>query len=253
LFPKKLPTRLLLPLVLLAASKGYGWDRIVSGAPNITEIVGELGAGGQLVGVGDFCQMSLPKVAGVRMRWEEMLSLRPTRLLLMDSQVEDSGLNLCRALHLPVLSLSFRSLSDIPANTRSIGDFLDLHLKGEAVASAFERRLDTLPRLAPARVIYVLWWNPLRVAGRGSFIGEGLARLGLRTPVEGDGFPQISIEQMAAWEPGLLLYPDDAGPPPKIFVEMGRWRLFSVPGDLWNRPSLAFPRALEGLAHELEK
>jgi len=239
--------------MLLAASEGFGGVRIVSGAPNITEIVGELGAGGQLVGVGDFCPEPLPKVAGVRMRWEEMLRLRPTRLLLMDSQTEDSGLTLCRALHLPVLILSFRSLSDIPANTRSIANFLDLRLTGEAVASAFERRLGALPRVTPARVLYVLWWNPLRAAGRGSFIGEGLARLGLRTPVEGDGFPQISIEQVAAWEPDILLYPDDAGPPPKIFIAMGRWRLFSVPGDLWNRPSLAFPRALEGLAHELEK
>ena len=187
------------------------------------------------------------------MRWEAALRLNPTHLLLMDSQVDASGLALCRSLSLPVLILSFRTLDDIPANIRRIGEFLDRPDQGKAEARSFEQRLSALPRRAGRSVLYVLWWTPMRVAGRGSFIGQGLARLGLQTPVKGDGFPQLSLEEVLAIKPNVILYPDDAGPPPSGLLDRGLWTFMRVQGDLWNRPSVRFPQALEDVSHALEE
>jgi ABC-type Fe3+-hydroxamate transport system substrate-binding protein len=187
------------------------------------------------------------------MRWEAVLRLNPTHILLMESQAEGSGLDLCRSLSIPVLVLSFHALDDIPANIRRVGAFLHRPDRGEAAARGFEERLSALARRPTLSALYILWWTPLRAAGRGSFIGQGLARMGLYTPVKGDGFPEISLEAVLTMAPDLILYPEEAGPPPSGLLDRGPWTLMPVKGDLWNRPSVRFPQALEVLSHELEK
>lgn len=212
-----------------------------------------LGAGPELVGVSDFCGGRLPRIAGLRMRWEAVLRLNPTHILLMESQAEGSGLALYRSLSIPVLILSFRALDDIPANIRQVGAFLHRPVQGEAVARGFEERLSALARPSSLSTLYILWWTPMRAAGRGSFIGQGLARVGLNTSVKGDGFPEISLEAVLTMAPDLILYPEDAGPPPLGWLARGPWILKRVKGDLWNRPSVRFPQALEELSRDLQK
>ena len=231
-----------------------GEVRIVSGAPNLTEILVRLGHGHSLVGVSDFCPPGHPRVAGLKVRWESVFALHPTHLFLLPTQAERPGLNAAGRLGVKVLVLDFSRLDSIAPNARLIGAFLGG--QGEALPSAraFEADLRALPRIPEARTAYVLWWSPLVTAGPSSFIGEGLARLGLETgpPSEAE-FPTVPAEALLAWSPALVLYPSDAGPPPAWLQSGHGIRFKEVPADRWNRPSLDFPAALKDLGDALTR
>ena len=204
------------------------------------------------MGVSDFCPPGHARVAGLRVRWESVWALHPTHLLLLPTQADPAGLASARRLGVQVAILDFYRLGDIPGNTRKIGAFLGGADEAEGRACAFETALDALPRVAPLKVSYVLWWSPPVTAGSSSFIGEGLARLGLEPGPPSDAqFPVHAAETILAWKPALILYPSDAGPPPDWMKAGPGIRFMEVPADRWNRPSLDFPAALADLGHAL--
>ena len=204
------------------------------------------------MGVSDFCLPDLPRVAGLRVRWESAWALHPTHLLLLPTQAEASGLASARRLGVKALVLDFSRLANIPSNARRIGAFLEYPAEAERPARAFEEALGSLPRVAPVRTAYVLWWSPPVTAGPSSFIGEGLARLGLEVgPPSAMEFPTLAAEALLDWKPALVLYPSDAGPPPAWMRAGPGIRFMEVPADRWNRPSLDFPDALRHLGDAL--
>jgi len=186
------------------------------------------------------------------MRWEPAFALHPTHLLLLPTQAEPAGLRAAHGLGVKTLILEFSGLKSIPAGTRRLGAFLDRAEKAEVLARTFEEALTTLPRVSAERTAYVLWWSPPVTAGPSSFIGEGLAGLGLDAgpPSEAE-FPALSAEALLAWNPTLILYPSDAGPPPAWMKAGTGVRFLEVPADRWNRPALDFPAALRDLGYAL--
>ena len=54
--------------------------RLVSLAPNVTEIVFALGAGNRVVGADDFSDANVPKVGGVQPDVEKIVALKPDQI-----------------------------------------------------------------------------------------------------------------------------------------------------------------------------
>lgn len=156
--------------------------RVVTLAPSLTETVLALGAGERLVGVSRFddapAVQKLPRVGGYTdPSVEAVVSLRPDLVLCEPSPGNRAAVERMAALGAPVLAVALGSEEEILAALREVGGALGLAGKGEEVARATRGRVDAVrgraKAVAPVKVLVVYDWDPLVVAGPGSF-GDGM-------------------------------------------------------------------------------
>jgi ABC-type Fe3+-hydroxamate transport system substrate-binding protein len=188
---------------------------VVTLDPNATEILFWLGCGGRVIGTDDFSNtpaaaVPLPKVGGIQPSVEKIVRLRPD-LVIGSSTVNQS--DVARALQgvgIPFLRLKTDRLSDIPTAAQLLASRVDCPPPSNAIA-AFQLRLEA-QRHAPrknARVLVLVWPNPLYVAGRGTFADDLLQLTGAENAVSHDtsGWPAYSLESIVAAPPDVLLFP----------------------------------------------
>lgn len=193
--------------------------RIVSAAPNITEICCALGLRDSLVGRTRYCEYP-PGIEKVRsigalldMNNEALLELRADLILVAGESVAQS--DKLRGLGLRFESLPDRSLEDLFATIRKIGALANREQAAERLGAALRADLETVrqrhsgkPKL---RVLLTL--GPLAdppappyVAGPGSFYDE-LLSLGNQTNAapSASAFGQLSLEFIARNEPDVIV------------------------------------------------
>lgn len=180
--------------------------RVVTLAPSLTELVLELGAGARLVGVSRFddaeAVRALPRVGGlVDPSAEAILRLRPDLLLVPPGAGDRTTVERIAALGVPVLVVPLESLSDILEGIDAVAAALGLGEQGKELRAGLEEKIETFRKRAAAlprvRALIVFGWQPLVVAGPGSYADELLriaggenAGAGLRGP-----FPALPAER----------------------------------------------------------
>jgi iron complex transport system substrate-binding protein len=195
-------------------------SRLVSLAPNLTEIVCAVGGADRLVGRTDVCNYpsgivsQVPVVAAFgRPYLEPLLAQKPT--LVLETALEDKamGVTLDR-LGIGHRHVPCRRLAEIPGAIRSIGRLAGRVDAGETLATAIEQgiriRQDAVSGLSPAQrplVFVELWGDPLMTAGKSSFISELVALAGGRNL--GDELTQdyatVSTEWVIERNPEVIL------------------------------------------------
>jgi iron complex transport system substrate-binding protein len=220
--------------------------RVVSLAPNITEMVFALGCGQRIVGTDNFSDYPaaakrLPKVGGVEPDVEKIVALHPDLVVASASGVHPNLRRALQAVQVPLLVMRTDRVSDIAPAMSSIGRSLQCSGGAAAVSqfsAAMERQRRT--RAQSPRVLFAVWTDPLYVAGRGTFVDDLLSLTGARNAVEAGGWPQYSLEEFVAHPPDLLLYPDRSVTVEAVGVLMQRAHLKvrAVPVDenVFTRP-----------------
>src|SRR5436190_17527555 len=132
--------------------------RLVSLCPSLTELVFALERGSELVGVTRFCVhpadgvRALEKIGGTKDPDVARIAALAPDLVLMnreENRVEDA--HALRALGVPVHDSMPRTLEETAAMVRSIGDALERHELGEAIARDIEQRAERAQKRAAAR------------------------------------------------------------------------------------------------------
>jgi len=244
-----------------------GGVRVVSLAPNLTEIVCVLGARDELVGRSGACDYPadvrmLPEVGrfGTPLL-EPLLGCRPT--LVLDVDLENPAVRTTlRAAGIRSEQVACRRVADIPGAIRLIGGLLGRAAVAEACAAQLEVGLsDCRARRAAEvgprpRVLVVVWHDPLMTVGARSFVSELVTLAGGENvgDVVARGYYAVSPEWAVAVDPDLVLVL--AGGMTGTAVEQlpvladlpavraGRVRVLPDP-DVVCRPG---PRVLEGIA-----
>ena len=192
-------------------------QRIVSLLPSLTEFVCALQACARLVGVDDYSNhpasvRALPHVGGLEdARIESIVALKPDLVLVPTSS---RALDRLQALGLKVLALEPRTFADVQRVLALLGPVL-----GVADAGAVWRRIeqdlaaaarDLPPQMRGARVYFEVSSAPY-AASEASFIGELLARLGLRNivPAALGPFPRLNPEFVVRADPQWIMVADD--------------------------------------------
>jgi ABC-type hemin transport system substrate-binding protein len=196
-------------------------DRVVSLAPNITEIVYAIGGGAKLVGTDDFSDFPdaatrLPKVGGVEPNVEKIAALRPDLVIANASNVHPNLQRALAAVHIPLMVVRTERLADVSAAMAQIGRPLPGDPR-RAIA-AFDRQIETerRHRARRPRVLFVVFTNPLYVAGRRTFVDDLFELTGATNAAEVSGWPQYSLESFIAHRPDVLLYPNRSVTPAAI-------------------------------------
>src|ERR1700682_2982194 len=164
--------------------------RIVSLAPNLTEIVFALGEGDRLAGDTDYCDYpdeapKKPRVGGpVNPNLEQVVALKPDIVLATAINRRETVDALAR-IGVPVYATDPHSVADMIASIEHIGEVLEAEKTAKPLAAGLRERLSSLDRriarTTARRVLFVVWTNPLISIGRGTFIADALRRSGARS------------------------------------------------------------------------
>lgn len=185
--------------------------RIVSLAPSLTEMAIALGAESRLVGVTDFCQdvdEKLPRVGGLQIDVERIVHAKPDLVLAIETSSQARTLRALRKLGIQVEVLPAESVADIKMWVLQLGTWFDVTEAAAGYVAKLDEVLGAKPVAADApRVLFVVDWKPLYVAGAGSFVDELLAAAGARNAYadQQQSYVPADVEHVVARDPDVII------------------------------------------------
>ena len=190
--------------------------RIVTLAPNATELVYAAGAGADIVGT--VLRSDHPPAArqiarigdGIQLSEESILSLHPTLVIAwLPTEGTRSLAQRLAPLGVPLIYARPRSLDDIPELIRDLGARLGTDATAGPAAQALERRIQALrPAPPPPQTVFIeISADPLYTLGRDPLINDLLARCGGINPYADSAIPapQVGVESVLHLNPQVLL------------------------------------------------
>jgi iron complex transport system substrate-binding protein len=241
-------------------------QRIISLAPNVTEILFALGLENRVVGVTSYCDF--PEAAKAKDKvgdtlqpnLEKIISLKPDLVVVSTSSQLENLTRRLDQLAIPVYVTNPRSVREVAASIRSLGEVTGMSERAQGLAGEMETRISEVALrvsgLGRPRVLYVLQTGPLITAGRNTFIND-LINIAGGQSISGDqtaDYPQFSRETVVARAPEVIVAPSIHGA--ELVKESDLRRDFAttpairsnrivwVTPDLVDRPG---PRIVEGL------
>lgn len=233
-------------------------SRIVTLAPNVTEIAYAIGAGGRIAGTDDASDYpaaakALPKVGSMQPNIEKIVALQPDLVLASTEGNPPSLAASLDAARIPLFVVRTDRLAEIPGAMRRLGAVLGAQA-AEAAVRKLEREVQAQRRVRrnPPRVMFVVWTDPLYVAGRATFTDDLFELTGARNAVALEGWPQYSLESLLESPPDLLLYPRGAVTPGQMDALLKRVpglgsRVVPVDEDIFQRPGPRMAQAAAAL------
>lgn len=185
-----------------------GGVRIVSLAPNITEILFAIGAGDQIAGVTRYCDFpeeakKKKKIGGILdPDIEAILSLSPDYVLFGNHTLARKFSPILIKGGVKTLSFEADTVEGLLATIRGIGGIAGKRVEADQLADNIRKKLEALKKHAGAeplmelKTAVVVGHDPLVLAGKGSFPSRMISLLGLKNIAE-EGLPRESHLQTA--------------------------------------------------------
>jgi iron complex transport system substrate-binding protein len=247
-------------MVVLAAPA----RRIVSLAPNLTELLYAAGAGDVIVGASEFSDYpeaarGIPRIGGGGgLDIEAIIDLQPDLVVAWESGNPDGQLERLQALGMRLFLSEPRQLLDVPGTLVRLGQLAGHEQVARAAARAYEARYRQLQLRYSGRpavtVFYQVWRQPLMTVNGAHLISDVIRLCGGRNvfsdlPVLA---PQIDIEAVLAADPEVIIVGTGGTSEIAELQDWSRWpmlaavaqgHLYGVQRELLVRHS---PRILDG-------
>ncbi|HSB67925.1 MAG TPA: cobalamin-binding protein [Candidatus Methylomirabilis sp.] len=199
--------------------------RIVSLVPSITETLFELGAGDQVVGVTKFCTeppdgvRTKTRVGGPKTpRHDAIRDLAPDLVIANVEENRRADVETLRAAGLPVFVTFPRSVREGIQLIRDLGVLTDRGQRAEALCASCERAVaeiaDTQDGRSRVRVFCPIWRRPYMTINADTYVHDVLRTCGGENVFgdRPDRYPVVSLAEMAAMRPDMVLLPDEPFP-----------------------------------------
>lgn len=245
--------------------------RVITLAPSATELVYAAGAGADIVGTvlrSDYPPeaRAIPRIGdGIQFSEETILTLRPT--LVVGWLPSDGTRSLARRLAplgVPLVYANPKSLDDIPALIRDLGERLGTRATADAAARGLERRIRALrPAPPPPQTVFIeISADPLYTLGRDPLTNDLLTRCGGTNPYATHAIPapQVSVESVLHLNPQVLIVSPYGRE--TLAARRAWWaqhglaaalagRIYAVDPDLLHRPGPRLVDAAEAICADL--
>ena len=240
-------------------------NRVVSLAPNLTEIVFAVGGGNQLVGRTSYCDFPAEAKAVAEVgdtlhpSLERIIALKPQVVLVSTASQLEGFTRQLQEHDIAVFVTDPHDLDGVFRSIDQIGDILGAAEKAKQLTDALKRRVMILAQklhvAPPVRVFYQLSAEPLYTAGKDSFVNDLIMFAGgisVTADVPG-AWPKYSAEAALATKPEAIILPTggsmgdsnmEVAEPLKRSPAVLNGRVYKINGDLLVRPG---PRAIDGL------
>ena len=244
--------------------------RLVSLAPNITEIVYALGLGDELEGDTDNCdfppQAKLKPHVGtmVNPSLERIVALKPDLVLGTPEANRRETADQLERLGIPLYGVTANTLAGTLASIEDLGKILGRAAEARNVVAQMQARVDRVKTRIAGRpkpkVLFVVWYRPLITVGPHTFIADVIRTAGgipIGEDLKGE-WPRLSLEELLPQDPDLILFPESESfsPNKQEFQNLPGWkdlqavkenRMFFV-SETILRPGPRLVDALEELA-----
>ena len=240
-------------------------ERIVSLAPNLTEIVYAVGASDHLVGRTRYCDYP-PEVKNVAEigdtmtpSIERIIALKPQVVLVSTASQLEAFTKQLEQQKIAVYVTNPRSLDEVFRSITTLGDLFGMHDRAEKLAADLRRRADAVTAAVgstkPITVFYQVSDEPLYTIGRESYLTDLVRRAG-GVSVTADvptAFPRFSDEAALAARPETIILPtggsmgtanSTVAAPLKNSPAVLNDRVYKINEDHLQRPG---PRLVDGL------
>jgi len=190
--------------------------RIISLAPNLTEIIFAAGAGKYLVGVSSFSDYpqvakNIPVVATFNdLDMEKIVDLHPDLVVAWQGGNPLKQLNQLRKLGIPVYVESFSKITDIPKNILAIGKLAGTNVTARQAANkfmhAFAQLKHNYAHKKPVKVFYELSLQPLLTLNDRSLVGQVIHLCGGKNifATTRTLAPHVNVASVLAADPQLI-------------------------------------------------
>ncbi len=247
-------------------------DRVVSLAPNLTEIVFAVGAGNRLVGRTSFCDYppeakAIPEVGDtIHPNLEPIIALKPQVVLVSTASQLEVFTQQLQGQNIAVFVTDPHDLEGVFRSIEQIGEIVGEKDRANQLVQNLRERTNAVEQAVkqkpPVRVFYQASGEPLYTAGRDSFVTDLMRRAGA-TSVTADvpgAWPKYSNESALAARPEAIILPTGGsmGAANATVVEALRQspavlngRVYKINDDHLARPGPRLVDGLEEMAHAL--
>lgn len=194
--------------------------RIISLVPSITELLIDLGLEDRLAGRTKFCiepvgrVEHIPIVGGTKNFHVERIRDQKPDLIIANKEENDRERTLLLAEDFHVHVTDIKSLSDAIEMIHEIGALTGADLQASLLANQIERAFSDLSKPDSLnRAAYLIWQNPLMVAGGDTFISSMMDAAGfLNVFADRKRYPEVTIQDVRDAHPDLLLLSSEPFP-----------------------------------------
>jgi len=245
--------------------------RVVSLAPNITEIVYALGQDHRLVGATTYSDypkaaLTLPKVGSyVHLDLERIVALAPDLCLAIKDGNPISAVSRLESLGVPVYAVDPRNLASVMDTISRIGLLLQAVEPAEQLVQEMQSRIQAVEARVKQSdhrpgLFFQIGIAPIVSVGTNTFIHELIVRAGARNLAAGSiAYPRFSKEQVLGMLPDVIIVTSMARAAvfERIKKDWYQWqdlpavqhhRVYVQESNLFDRPSPRLVEALEVLA-----
>jgi iron complex transport system substrate-binding protein len=253
--------------------------RIITLAPSVTEIIYALGLGESIVGVTTYCDYpeeakKKPKVGGMsNPSLEAVVSLKPDLVVLTTDGNPKEFQERLTSFKIRTYVFKARRLAELPQGIRDLGQALDIQNRADKLARDIEAGINKFkashselhtPNSA-RNVLFIVWPEPLIVAGPNTVIDDTLSLLGqinIASTAKTE-YPKYSIEEVIRRAPDVLFIGKSMGMDMREVSQGFLKRMQSVPAvkngkvfflsDKLFRLGPRVPKGIEEMAGYLER
>jgi iron complex transport system substrate-binding protein len=254
-------------------------DRVISLAPSLTEMIFAAGAGDKLVGVTTYCDYPaaasvIEKVGDTQTpNIERIIALRPQIVFISTASQLEAFSKTLGEQGIAVYVTNPKTLNEVFANVRQIGDLLGTSKQADEAANALTVRAHSVWQNAKydgdtsetaqstrPRVFIQISNDPLFTIGSESFLTRLIEQAGgvSATKDVPTGYPKLSKETAAALDPDVIILSDsednlETNAAFKDSKAVKNGRVYRINPDIISRPGPRLVDALEEIASRLKE
>jgi iron complex transport system substrate-binding protein len=248
-------------------------QRVITLAPNLTEMIYELGVGNKLVGNTFYCNYpqqanDVEKVGDLlTINYEKILELKPDIILLTVEGNTKEGYDKLTELGFKVFISNPRDFEGIKKTLLDLSKIFDKEQTADFLIADWNGRLNKIKKVvdqnAEKSAMFLISLQPIMLAGNNTYINEFLKFCGIKNITEDTdvNYPVFSREQVLVRDPDYIFYSagmnrdeteiKNAYPEWSKLSALKNGNLFFIDADLYFRPGPRFVLALEDLASKV--
>ncbi|MDX1699906.1 MAG: cobalamin-binding protein [Melioribacteraceae bacterium] len=248
-------------------------QRIITLAPNLTELVFELGMGNRIIGNTSFCNYpdsakDIPNVADLlTVNLERVASLKPDLIFISAEGNSKSEYEKLIDLKFKVFVSNPRHYRGIKKTLRDMGRIFEVKQRAEGIIENWESRLDKIRKnkdqVLLNSAIFLVATNPIISIGKNSFIDQIISYAGLKNISDDSdiSYPVFNREEILIRNPDfILLFETNNNDVNELLNSYPEWntlsavvnkRVIYLNADLYSRPGPRFIDAVEDLHRKI--
>jgi len=224
-------------------------QRIISLVPSLSMLLSDIGVGERLVGITKFCvhpetlRTEKTVIGGTKLlHMEKIQELKPDLIIANKEENNQADIEVLQA-EFPVWISDITTFDDALSAIEMIGEIVDCREQANALRdeiqtsrSQYSESFETDTQ----RVAYVIWKEPMMVAGQGTFIDTMLKEGGWTNVFEQHPrYPAVTLKGLKAMKPDLIFLSSEPFPFSEKHIAqfeeiLSRDRIHLVDGEVFS-------------------